>query len=79
MSDAASRTRRRANLSMDAALLEEAKALEVNISRAAEEGLAAAVKKARGEQWKRENAAALRAWNAWVEENGLPLEKYRMF
>lgn len=79
MSDAAPTPRRRANLSMDADLLEEAKALEVNISRAAEEGLAAAVKKARNEQWKRENADAIRSSNEWVEKNGLPLEKYRMF
>ena len=29
--------------------------------------------------WKRENAQALAASNRWVEENGLPSEKYRPF
>lgn len=29
--------------------------------------------------WLAENAAALKAHNAWIEENGLPLAKYRMF
>ena len=32
-----------------------------------------------GRKWREENAEAISAWNAWVEENGLPLEKYRMF
>ena len=30
-------------------------------------------------RWRAENAEAIKAWNAWVEENGLPLEEYRMF
>lgn len=32
-----------------------------------------------GRKWREENAEAIKAWNAWVDENGLPLEKYRMF
>ena len=71
--------RRRTNLSLDEALVAEAKALDVNLSRAAEEGLASAVKKARADQWKRENADAIRSWNEWVDENGIPLAEYRQF
>lgn len=71
--------RKAVNLSMDRTLLEEARALEVNVSRAAELGLRAAVKKAKEEQWLAENRAALESINQWVEENGLPLERYRMF
>jgi antitoxin CcdA len=71
--------RKPTNLSLDPALLEEAKALDVNISRAAEAGLRKAVRKAKGEAWLRENAEALESWNEWVAKNGLPLEKYRMF
>lgn len=33
----------------------------------------------RAEDWLRENAAALESSNAWVEENGLPLDQYRQF
>lgn len=30
-------------------------------------------------RWLAENREALDAWNAWVEANGLPLEKMRLF
>jgi hypothetical protein len=32
-----------------------------------------------GKRWLEENAEAIKAWNEWVEKNGLPLAKYRMF
>ena len=69
----------RVNLTLDQALVDEAKALGVSISAASNEGLAVAVKKARGEQWLEEHRAALQSSNEWVEANGLPLAKYRMF
>ena len=43
--------RKPANLSMDAALVEEARRLGVNLSRAAEEGLRAAVRAAKADGW----------------------------
>jgi len=69
----------RVNLTLDRALVDEAKALGVSISQASNQGLAVAVKKARGEAWLEENRAALQSSNEWVEANGLPLAKYRMF
>lgn len=30
-------------------------------------------------QWLEENAEAIKSINEWVEKNGLPLEKYRLF
>ncbi|AEI96397.1 MULTISPECIES: type II toxin-antitoxin system CcdA family antitoxin [Roseobacter] len=74
-----SHTRKPTNLSLDAALLAEAKALKVNLSRAAEDGVRSAVSAAKSEQWKVENAAAIRSSNAYVEKNGLPLDRYRQF
>jgi antitoxin CcdA len=71
--------RKPANLSMDAALVEEARRLGVNLSRAAEEGLRAAVRAAKAEAWRRENREALESANEWVEANGLPLAKHRLF
>ena len=68
-----------ANLSLDRSLLAEAKALEVNLSKAAEAGLRQAVVLAKSESWKKENAAALESSNQWVDENGLPLDRYRQF
>jgi len=70
---------RATNVSLDPALVAEAKALGVNISMASAVGLEAAVKKARGERWLEENRAALDSYNAYVAANGLPLEKYRLF
>jgi antitoxin CcdA len=67
------------NVSLDAALVEEARALGVNISLASARGLEQAVRKARAERWLGENQAALDCYNDWVEANGLPLEKYRLF
>lgn len=69
----------RANLSLNASLIEEARALGINLSEAGESGIAAAVKAERERQWKIENREAIEEHNRWVEKNGLPLEKYRMF
>ena len=49
------------------------------LSRAAEAGLRQAVHEARAERWRQENAEALAASNAWVDEKGLPLAAYRPF
>ena len=71
--------RKATNLSLDPVLLAEARALGLNVSRAAEAGLAAAVRAARTEAWRRENAAALASSNAFAEAHGLPLERHRPF
>lgn len=71
--------RQPANLSIDSKLLREAKALDVNISRAAEAGIAEAVATEKSRLWKQENRATLESWNEYVERNGIPLAKYRQF
>jgi len=71
--------KRPTNLSLDHELLKEARSLDINVSQAAESGVQQAVKSAKAAAWKRENAAAIESSNTWVEENGLPLEKYRPF
>lgn len=68
-----------ANLSIDAALMKEAKALDVNVSRAAEAGIAEAVAAEKARLWKLENRQTLEAWNAYVEKNGVPLAEFRQF
>ncbi|SEK02584.1 antitoxin CcdA [Cribrihabitans marinus] len=76
----ASKTARKAtNLSLDQTLLAEARALGVNLSRAAEAGLSEAVRRAKAEAWRRENAEAIASSNDWAEANGLPLEAFRQF
>lgn len=71
--------RRPANVSIRAQLLAEAKALDVNISRAAERGLEAAIAERRASLWLQENREALESSNAFVEQHGLPLAKHRNF
>jgi antitoxin CcdA len=72
-------TRRAANLSLDRSLLDEAMKLGVNLSRAAEAGIAAAVAEARGKHWLEENADTIKGWNEYVDKHGLPLARHRQF
>lgn len=67
------------NVSIAETLLSEAKALRINVSQAAEAGLAKAVAEKRAELWLKENQEAIESSNAFVEKHGLPLENYRMF
>ena len=30
-------------------------------------------------QWQKDNAELIKGWNDWVDKNGLPLDKYRVF
>ena len=71
--------RKAANLSIDASVLADAKALDINVSRAAEAGISEAVRAEKGRRWLQENREALESSNAWVDKNGLPLAKYRQF
>ncbi|MBM3597709.1 MAG: post-segregation antitoxin CcdA [Alphaproteobacteria bacterium] len=71
--------RRPTNVSLNGRLLEEARALDINISRAAERGLALQIAEARAKAWKAENRAAIEASNAYVEKHGLPLARHRRF
>jgi antitoxin CcdA len=67
------------NVSLNKRLLREAKALGINVSRAAERGLALQIAEARAKAWKTENRAAIRAANDYIEKHGLPLARYRQF
>ena len=74
--------RRATNLSLNEALVEEARRANINLSQAAERGIAeeiAEAKQASAKQWLAEHEDTLRAVNEWTEKNGLPLAKYRMF
>ena len=71
--------RRAANLSLPSNILDDAKALNVNLSRAAQDGIERAIAVERARRWKEDNAEAIRSSNEYVEKHGLPLEKYRMF
>jgi len=71
--------RRPTNVSLDARLVEDAKALGINVSRASEEGLAREIKAERQRRWLEENKGAIDDYNEWVRNNELPFAKYRQF
>ncbi|AVA19974.1 MULTISPECIES: type II toxin-antitoxin system CcdA family antitoxin [unclassified Rhizobium] len=72
-------TRKAAILSLDERLLSDARELKINIARAAEDGIAHAIKAERERLWRLENAEAIEQANAYVEKHGVPFGKYRQF
>ena len=68
-------TKRKTSLSLDAAALDIAKELQINVSAVAEEALVSAIAKARHEKWLRENATAFQAQAQWHAQNGHPLSE----
>lgn len=67
------------NLTVDAAIAEEARALGLNMSRLAETAIAEAAKVERNRLWREENRAALQAYAEEVAREGLPLASCRTF
>lgn len=71
--------RKPVNLSLDTGVVEAAREAGINLSQTCEAALRVAAKAERERQWQEENKHAIEAWNAWVEEHGLPLAQYRQF
>jgi antitoxin CcdA len=63
----------RTNVTLDTALLREARELGLNVSSIAEASLARAIRQARATRWRAENAEALTQRAAWIEKYGPPL------
>ena len=72
-------TRRATNVTLPADLLDQARALGLNVSQACEGGLKAEISRRRAVQWLQENHDALASSNDYVERTGLPLAEYRQF
>ena len=73
------RRRKATNVSLDQDLVDEARALGINLSRACEVGLARANRAEREHRWRADNAEAIASSNEYVERHGLPLARHRMF
>lgn len=76
---ATARSRRATNVSLDVELLDEARQLGINVSRACEVGLQAQIREIKEKRWLEENRDALLSSNEYVEKHGLPLARFRMF
>ena len=67
------------NLSINADLLREAKALDINLSQAFEAHLAELVKTRKQEKWLEENREDIAAYNRFVDEHGVFSDGWRSF
>ena len=69
----------RTNVTLDAELLAEARAFELNVSAIAEGALEAAVKAERVRRWYAENAEAIDQRARRIEEQGMVLAEYAVW
>ena len=67
------------NLSLNSDLLRIGKDLGLNLSSLAEAAIAQAVRMSLAEQWRKENADAIRAYNQHAEDHGVFSDKLRTF
>lgn len=67
------------NLSINSDLLAKTRKLEINLSATLEQALQQKLAEQNRESWKQENAAAIKAYNRFVEENGLFADEFRQF
>ncbi len=72
-------SRRSTSLTLDRRLLDEARELGVNVSRAAEDGVALAIRAERARRWREENSAAMDDYNRFIDDHGVPLSEFRKF
>ena len=75
----ATSSRKATNVTIDAGLLEHAKSLGINVSKASEEGLSRAVAAEQEAIWLHANQAALESSSAYVDRSGIPLAQHRNF
>ncbi|WGS87009.1 type II toxin-antitoxin system CcdA family antitoxin [Methylomonas sp. UP202] len=67
------------NLTLSADVLAEAKTLNMNISQACDRYLRELVRSERESRWRQEHAEFISAYNQILEQDGLPLDKFRIF
>lgn len=71
--------KRAANVSINQRLLEEAKALEINLSATLEKALEQEVRARKREKWLQENREAIEAYNRRIARDGLAGDHVRAF
>ena len=67
------------NITLSADVLNEAKALGINISQACDQFLRDLVRSEQERRWQTDHAEFIAAYNAGVERDGLPLDAWRSF
>jgi antitoxin CcdA len=71
--------RKSVNLSIDTGVIAAAREAGINLSQVSEAAIREAARKAQELRWQHDHRGWIDANNAWVEKNGLPLDKLRLF
>ena len=71
--------RRTTNLSLSQSVLDEARGMDVDVSKAAEDGIRNAIAAEKARRFREEFEDVVRSTNEYVARHGLPLRKYRSF
>lgn len=79
MSSSAAIPKKATNITLSADVLNEAKALGINISQACDQFLRELVTREQERRWQTDNAEFIAAYNVGVERDGLPLDTWRTF
>ena len=79
MAKSSSTLKKATNVSIRSDLLEDARALKINLSQEFEKHLVEVVRKHRAEQWLRDNREAIEAYNRHIERDGLWNDEHRTF
>ena len=79
LDSALSHRRRGTNLTIDPILVSEGKAAGLNLSKIAEDAIRLALRSRQQEQWLKENAEAIAAYNRRIEEHGMVNDGLRQF
>ena len=72
-------TKKAANLTVRADLLEEARAYKINLSQTLEAALAVELKKRREAEWLEQNKESIEAYGRFVEKHGVFSDRFRSF
>lgn len=67
------------NLSINSDLLSKSRALNINLSATLEEALTDQLAKSKAKNWKKQNKAAIKVYNEFIDENGCFGDEYREF
>ena len=79
MKSASDTSKRPVNLSINARTLDMARELGINLSQTVDGFLTGEVHRRYWERWNADNKEAIDAYNARIEQEGLPLAQYRGF
>lgn len=67
------------NVSVNAVLLQQAKAFNINLSNTLEQALIAKLKQLQADTWQLDNKVAIDSYNRYIEQNGVFGDEVRAF